>query len=299
MKLSISIVIPTFNGIDLLQTYLPSVIKHSHGADVIVVDDASTDDSVAWLRKNYPTVQVISLKENKGFATAVNTGFKHAKTDLVLLLNNDVKLYKNTILTLAQNFLDKPDLFGVGATEKLPSGKKRGKSCGSFQRGFLIHQSASVKNSGPSLWLFAASAMFDRHKWLKLAGMDHLYRPAYWEDIDIGYRAWKAGFTCWFDHQAIVYHQAESTMNRELKWKKQIIVFKNQCLFYWKNISDLSLIWQHFIWLPYHLVVTSIRSKGAFLIGFLWALVQLAEAVSQPQNYQQKRSDRQVIEHTT
>lgn len=295
MKLSITIVIPTYNGLDLLKKYLPQVIQHAHGYKIIIVDDASTDNTSTWLRDNHPKIEVVTLEENSGFAAAVNKGFTVAETDYVLLLNNDVALHPDTIKNLSKNFASNSKLFAVGALEQLPKSKQRGKSIGHFKRGLLIHGPAEELNSGSTLWVFAASGLFSKKIWQKLSGLDELYFPAYWEDIDLGYRAWKAGYECLFDASATLTHQAEATMNRELGWKKQVYAFKNQLLFFWKNVTSPQLILLHFLWMPYHLTVTTIKTKGAFLLGFLSALGQLSSVADQPKNYQDKRTDTEVI----
>jgi GT2 family glycosyltransferase len=294
MKSSLSIVIPTYNGKRLLKKYLPSVTKYSNNAQIIIVDDASDDRTKAWLEKNYPEIKLVVFEENQGFAAAVNEGFATATTDHVLLLNNDVELKEDTIKKLSRHFKTKKKLFGVGAKELLPKGKERGRSIGAFHRGLLVH-SGHVLETGNSLWVFGASGMFSKKIWDKLSGMDELYFPAYWEDIDIGYRAWKAGFTCLFDEEAALFHQAEATMNKELGWMKQVYAFKNQILFFWKNITDISLITQHVLWMPYHLVVTSLRSKGAFFLGFLFALLQLGSVFKQEKTYTDSRTDSEII----
>jgi len=107
--------------------------------------------------------------------------------------------------------------------------------------------------------------------------MDTIYKPAYWEDIDLCWRARKKGWKILFEPKSIVYHKHETTNIRELgKRKMEVAAYKNQILFVWKNIRSWQLL-QHFIWLPYHLIFTTIKSKGLFLIGFLQALLQLKE----------------------
>ena len=294
MYSSITIVIPNFNGIHLLKRHLPSVVAHSVGAQIIVVDDASTDTSLSWLSKKYPNVKIIQNQKNLGFAATVNRGFKAATGNLVLLLNNDVSINQHTIEKLKLHFSNK-QVFAVGALEKLPRGKRRGKSQGRFARGLLIHSKANKLNSGPTLWTFAASGMFNKSIWLGLGGLDTLYKPAYYEDIDIGYRAWKAGFVCLFEPGATVEHDAEATMNKTFGAKKTMYVFKNQLLFFWKNVTDLDLILLHLLWTPYHLIITTIKTRGAFLAGFILALLQLDQVSAQESKFPNRFADKEVI----
>lgn len=267
--LNIAIVIPNYNGLALLKKYLSSVVKHSQGSLITIVDDCSTDQSTKFIKSQFPQINVVTTPKNVGFSGAVNLGFESVQADLVLLLNNDVELKADTISKLLPYFRDKK-VFAVGAKEVLPRGE-RGRSKGTFDRGLLVHEAASL-NTGNTLWVFAASGMFVKKIWDELGGLDELYNPAYWEDIDIGYRAWKQGYRCLFARDAEVFHEAEATMNLVLGGNKQVIAFRNQLLFFWKNIDDKTLIRSHLNWLPYHLTVTNWKTRGAFAKGFLQAL---------------------------
>jgi GT2 family glycosyltransferase len=292
--MNISIVIPSFNGLSLLQKHLGSVVRHAHQAEIIVIDDASTDASVSWINTKFPRVKVVSNPQNLGFAGSVNRGFNLASNDLVLLLNNDVSINRHTLSYLLPHFQN-PAVFGVGALELLPLGKKRGKSVGTFAKGLLIHSPAPSLSFGPTLWLFNASAMFRKRLWRRLGGLDPLYKPAYWEDIDISYRAWKAGYQCLFEPRATVNHDSEATMNQVLGNSKDVYVFKNQLLFYWKNVTDFDLIVSHLLWLPYHLTVTTLKSRGRFLLGFLLALRELGRISSQTSHLPFTISDKTLV----
>lgn len=294
MKSSISIVIPNYNGLDLLQRHLPSVVKFASNYQILLVDDASTDNSVAWTRATYPQIDIVVQSQNQGFVLSVNHGVRLARHNLILLLNSDVSLHSDTIPHLLPHFQDE-SIFAVGAKEILPDGSHQGKSIGAFQRGLLIHSKATKLEFGPTLWVFGASGMFRRDYWLKLGGLDPLFKPAYWEDIDLGYRAWKAGLRCLFEPRSTVAHDHEATMARFLKSKKTPLAFKNQLLFYWKNITDPCLIVSHLLWMPYHLIVTSYKTKGAFLFGFILALHQIPEIFNQAVSTRDKLTDLQVI----
>lgn len=272
MKPDLSIVIPTYNGQKLLEEFLPSVITYCHGAEIIVVDDASNDETASFMKTHYPGIKLIVNRFNRGFSYSVNRGFKKAKTKYVLLLNNDVELQANTIPHLLDTIKQDENIFGVGAKEILPDSSNRGCGLAQFSRGLLVHRGDKSSKCRTTLWVFGASGLFRRDLWLELSGLDELYRPAYWEDIDLGYRAWKKGYRCLYQPEASVLHQCETTMNEVLKGRKARIVYRNQLLFFWKNITSTRLWLEHFTWLPYHLLVTSWRSRGDFLFGFFMAL---------------------------
>ena len=86
----LAIVILNWNGKDLLERFLPSVVAHADEAELWVIDNASTDDSIKFLEQNFPSVNRILLNQNYGFAKGYNDGLKKIDADLFCLLNNDV-----------------------------------------------------------------------------------------------------------------------------------------------------------------------------------------------------------------
>jgi len=273
-----SIVIPNYNGSHLLKKNLPKVIKAAEDAEIIVVDDASTDDSLKILKTSFPEVRVVRHRTNQRFAIACNSGVNAARGNIIVLLNSDVFPELDFLQPMRRHFEDE-QMFAVGCME-IVGEKTRGKSTGKFQQGMLVHAEAQDRKPGPTLWAFGGSGAFSHEKWLKLGGMDALFRPAYWEDIDLSYRAWKRGWKVVFEPKSRVYHQPEST-NISAFGRARIrrIASKNQLLFVWKNITDSKLIVSHLIWFPLRLLVSVVKGDGAFLWGSLHALWQLPEAV--------------------
>lgn len=273
-----SIVIPNYNGVHLLKKNLPVVIKAAKNAEIIVVDDASTDDSVKLLREQFPQVNLVVNQQNLRFAKACNAGVNKAKGEIIVLLNTDVWPEKDFLKALVPHFKD-DGVFAVGCLEIVGS-ETRGKATGKFEKGLLVHQEASERQPGPTLWAFGGSAAFSRKKWLELGGMDHLYSPAYWEDIDLSYQAWKRGWEIRFEPRSRVHHEPEST-NIDAFGRKRIekIASKNQLLFVWKNIHDRKYILQHLIWLPWRFAAAVLKGNSAFVLGTFQALRQLPEAM--------------------
>ena len=280
-----SIIIPNFNGRTLLERNLPKVLQacqsHTSGDwEIIIVDDASNDESVGFLKKNYPQVKLVRHKTNQYFAISCNNGVKAAKGEIIVLLNNDVIPEKNFLKPLLENFSSKM-VFSVGCQEKSQSGGKTilsGRAGGEFKRGFLVHWRAKDQDKKDTLWTASGSAAYRKSLWVKLGGLDPLFRPAYGEDIDLSYRAQKSGFKILFEPKSKVFHQHETTNIKAFGEKKiKIYAFKNQFLFVWKNITDFSYLCQHFLWLPYNLLLSGFRTRGLFLQGLLLALKQLPE----------------------
>ncbi|NNE77082.1 MAG: glycosyltransferase, partial [Pricia sp.] len=105
-----AIVILNWNGEVLLERYLPSVIRFSQGADIYVVDNASSDSSVAFLKSQYPDIKVIQNQENGGFAKGYNEGLKHIDADIFCLLNSDVEVTEGWLQPILKVFEEKPEV---------------------------------------------------------------------------------------------------------------------------------------------------------------------------------------------
>ncbi|MEX0275158.1 MAG: glycosyltransferase family 2 protein, partial [Flavobacteriaceae bacterium] len=99
--MKIAIVILNWNGELLLQKYLPSVVKHSPGADIYVADNASSDDSVAVVRQLFPSVGIIQNTENGGFAKGYNDALAHVDADVYCLLNSDVEVTEDWLVPVS------------------------------------------------------------------------------------------------------------------------------------------------------------------------------------------------------
>ena len=271
---SVSIVIPNYQKLPLIK-HLPKVIAASQGSEIIVVDDASPDDTVVYLTKHFPQVKLVVNQTNQRFAVSCNRGVKAATGEIVVLLNSDVAPKPNFLKPLIKHF-DDPSVFAVSCLEIQKSGVSGRNHC-QFKRGFLIHSAASINKTKATenCWATGGSSAFDRQKYLELGGMDPLYQPAYWEDIDLSWRAReKFGYQILFEPQSQVWHNHETTNVSVFGQRKmELMALRNQILFVWKNIRGQQLL-EHWLWLPYHLVLTTIRTRGLFLTAFLQAVLK-------------------------
>ncbi len=264
--LKVSVVIPNYNGEGLLGIHLSKVIsaldnKANQIIEVIVVDDASTDGSVELLKEKFPKVKVVRHRVNKRFPSAVNTGFRSAKGELVLLMNSDVSPSIKVLESVHSHFED-TNLFGVSLHEKGFFWAK-----GIFRKGFVEHSSGGLSRKvHNTFWLSGGSSVFRKSMWKKLGGLDEeLYSPFYWEDIDISYRAMKRGWRLLWDPKAKVTHKHEST-NKVFDGKyKSRIQERNQLFFIWKNITSKRMLGKHFG----GLMRRALRHPGYFRIIFM------------------------------
>jgi len=126
----------------------------------------------------------------------------------------------------------------------------------------------------------AGYGAFDRQKFLVLGGYDDLYLPGRLEDSDLCFRAWKKGWTLFYEPSSIVYHKGAMAFNERFGETGTLrINHRNAFLFVWKNITDLSYLAAHFFFLPFRLLVALLRNQREFVLGFFDALPHAMKAV--------------------
>jgi len=257
---SIDIIIPSYNGRRLLTKHLPQVIKHSSYLNkIIVVDNGSTDGTVDWLAEKYPEIQVVRNKTNLGFTIPINQGVAASRSEFFVLLNNDVRPGKDYLKNILSFFHD-DKVFAVSFNEaesSWPQISWDGKI--QFTRG----EDKSSPRFSP--WGSGGSAIFRRTIWDKIGGFNPIYSPYYWEDIDIGYRAWKMGYKVIWDNHSSVFHEHESTASKLNQTYVSEIKQRNELIFNWLNITDKDLVREHRRWLLRH----TLTHPGYFKIVFL------------------------------
>lgn len=280
--MKISIVIPNWNGYALLKKHLATVLSAADGSQVIIVDDASTDDSVRFLKTNFPSVVVIEQREHLGFASTVNKGVEKAKGDIIILLNTDVEPDKDFIKPLTKHFDDK-NVFAVGCMDKsMEKGKmvERGRGVARWHRGFYVHSRGEV-TSQDTAWVSGGSGAFRKLMWQKLGGMDTLFNPFYWEDIDLSYRARKAGWQTVFEPKSVVthFHEEGKILKEYTPQTIKEIAYRNQFLFIWKNVTDSSIFFMHVFWTPIRLFQSLANGDIAFIKGYFRALSKIPQVI--------------------
>ena len=278
-----SIVLPNWNGVHLLEKNLPSVIVAAPKAEIIIADDASDDGSVAFIKNKFPQITLIQNSFRQGFAGNVNSGVAKATGDIVVLLNTDVRPEIGFLDPLVAHFSD-PNVFAVGCMDKSIEGKKivfRGRGVARWERGLFIHSRGDV-GKHTTAWVNGGSGAFRKDIWLKLGGMDTLFKPFYWEDIDLSYRALKSGYRLVFEPKSVVVHDhaSGSIQQHYSLFTINTLAYRNQCMFIWKNLSERSLIIDHIIWTPIRIIQAIFRFDVAFIWGYLKALFFLPRIFS-------------------
>ena len=293
--MNISIVIPNWNGRELLAVYFPSVIEAAtryrieskSTVQIILVDDASTDDSLKWLNERYgenDLVDIIVNQKNLGFLRTVNLGFEAAKGDAVFLLNNDVRVEPDCIGPLVKNFQD-PEVFAVCCragrinSERLDGGGKIGR----FERGFwrvFLNYEASPPSTDDLISFYGSGGytMYDRKKWEVMGGFQDCLAPIYWEDVEICYRAWKRGWKVMFEPSSHVRHLGSATMGKKpMRSEMAIVTERNRLQMTWINLHDRGMFARHLFWLALKLIGAAVSFKWNYIRSFLSAFGKLSK----------------------
>ena len=255
-----SIVIPNWNGRDLLEKYIPSIIeatKHNPANEIIVVDNASEDGSAQFLKTTHPQVRVLELDKNYGFGGGSNRGFAAAKNDIVVLLNSDMRVAPDFLAPLLEGFHDE-NVFAVSCQIFFSDPNKLREETGLTQAwwengGLRVRHriDEKVQSAFPCFYGGGGSCAFDRHKFAELGGFDELLKPFYLEDTDLGYLAWKRGWTVFYEPRSIVWHEHRGTIGKKFSQAYiQSILKKNFLLFCWKNIHEWPRLASHFFFAP-------------------------------------------------
>jgi GT2 family glycosyltransferase len=223
IKKSISIILPNYNGAHLMEEYLPSVFQALHFSDIeyeiIFIDDASKDNSVTFIKNQYPEIQIICNQENLGFSKTCNLGILKAKNDLIFLLNTDVALEQNYFENQFKYF-ENPNTFGVMGRIMNFNGNKIEDAARTLRlKGFKLKANKFYyinNNKKPvyTAYLSGANALIDRKKINILNGFDEIYSPFYFEDFDLGLRAWQMGWHCIYDHNSVCYHKVSASTSK-------------------------------------------------------------------------------------
>lgn len=312
---SVCVVIPNYNGEDLIRSNVPKVIailkafaeRHHQKVELVIVDDGSKDTSKEILQHYEQqghdggvTFKILYNQKNLGFAPTVNRGVSESSSEIVYLLNSDVLPEKDFLDPLLPHF-DDETVFAVGSMDKSVEDEEtvlRGRGLGSWKRGLLIHKRGEVDQTN-TLWVSGGSGAFRKSIFEKLGELTELMSPFYWEDIDLSYRALKSGYKVLFEPKSVVVHEHEkgAIKNAATAKKVQTIAYRNQLYFVWLNISDGGLLLSHILWLPVHLLQAVVRGDKAFLDGFAQAFLHLSAIRSRRERVQKyrKRTDKEVL----
>ena len=252
--MKIAIVILNWNGKKLLEQFLPSVIEYSKEATIYVADNASTDDSVSFVKATYPSIKIIQNKENGGYAKGYNEALKDIEADVFCLLNSDVEVTKNWLSPVIETFKNEANTAII--QPKLLDYKKKdyfeyAGAAGGFIdkygypycRGRIFNtiekDSGQYNDNSEIFWASGACFFIRSTVFHQLNGLDD-YFFAHMEEIDLCWRARNLEYHVKYVSQSEVYHVGGATLDATNP-KKTYLNFRNSLFSLTKNAKGILL----------------------------------------------------------
>lgn len=270
----ISIIIVNWNGLRWLPECFSSLYDQQYkNFEILFVDNASTDGSVAWVTKHFPKTKIIINKKNLGFAEANNVGYREAKGEYVLFLNNDTRVTRSFLTELLEVFKKDPSIGGAQSKILLMDHPDTHDSVGAYltATGFLYHlgfgkKDTPIYNKYLELYTAKGACMMFKADVLKRISyegwvLDPTYF-AYFEESDMCHRIWLSGSRIVYAYKSVIYHKMGATSSGMNNAFIQYHSFKNRINSYLKNYGSRWLL----MYFPLHIVLV--------LCFALFALVQ-------------------------
>lgn len=322
MTQTVDIVIPSFNGRELLAANLPFLVDALKTFNIeepgkspiriIVVDDGSHDETAAFLTENFPFITKVTRPKQSGFSIAVNEGIAKGNGRFILCLNNDIQVTPDFLVPLLELFQDNT-VFAVTSRLLIPNEEgdepnsiknESGHAiffanCRLKQRRIPHEIMEKIAKPVPVSFAPGACVAYRRSTFEQLGGFDPVFAPFYWEDVDLSYRALKRGYKILYQPASIVYHKHSATINRYfIKEFVDAIFWRNLLLLNWKNLTDPSMWVKHLLSLPIETLFAVIGGRRHFLLGITNALSRIV-TVAKARNREKKESvinDKELLE---
>jgi GT2 family glycosyltransferase len=276
--MKVFVVIPNWNGADMISECLTSLEKQSLRHSVVLVDNGSIDDSVEIVAKKHSSVKIIKLPENTGFTGGVNTGIEYALkhgAEAVALLNNDAVAESKWLENLTKT-LKKSKTCGIVTSKFLSFDGKKIDSTGDIYTSWGLpyprgRDELDSLKFGETEEIFGASggASLYRAEMLKEIGLFDQKYFAYLEDVDLSWRAQLAGWKVLYEPKAIAYHKIGATSGR-IKGFSTYHYMKNLPMLFWKNVPTkfIPVIFPRLLFAYWTIVVKQL------LTGNRWATIK-------------------------
>jgi GT2 family glycosyltransferase len=274
---SVAIVILNWNGKNFLEQFLPSVTGSLYSnKKIIVADNASTDDSVSFVKNNYPQVQIIQNPANEGFAKGYNTALKQVQADYYVLLNSDVEVTPNWIGPVIE-LMEQDRMIAACQPKILAFGDKNkfeyAGACGGwldefgypFSRGRVFDDCETDKGQYDDVqqcfWAGGAAFFVRSSVYHELKGLDEFFF-AHQEEIDLCWRMQLAGYTIFVQPTSVVYHVGGGTLQRGSS-QKIFLNFRNNLIMLAKNLSFADAFWK----IPFRIFLDALAAWRALISG--------------------------------
>lgn len=303
MARSVCVLVLNYNGIEHLGDCLASLCRGSRSlgqrCPIVLVDNRSTDESVAFTRREFPGVEVVISPAND-FLFSLNAVVEARTEEIVVIVNNDMRFEEDFVGPLLGHF-DDPRVFGVGAAIRTWDGAEDtvGPRCARLEA-FWFHKWWSYERQQPALTLEACggAVAYRRAMFVELGGFDPLYRPGYYEDLDLSYRAWARGWTVVYEPRSRAYHKESVSMIKRFgDVAKERLLYRNHLLFTLKNIGGPWFVAGFLALLPYRILRAALRGYWVPLFGFFRALPLFPSAVAGRLASRAPRLDLAKFEH--
>ena len=244
---SISVVIPNYNGSEILVETIRCAIKALETSqvtdyEIIVSDDASVDDSIQVIKANFNDVIIRKSDLNTGFAGNTNRGIFETQKELIFLLNSDVHLTEGYFTSLIPMFANEKTFGVMGAIKDAETFKNQD---GAKYPKIILYNINSNKNVMsekavlPTFFLSGANALIRSSYLKKIGGFCELFNPYYSEDVELGIRAWRMGWELYFQPQAICFHETSSTIKKIDSQSVQLIAKRNKYFLHTLHLPKL------------------------------------------------------------
>jgi GT2 family glycosyltransferase len=252
--LKIAVVILNWNGKKLLEEFLPSIIRFSPNVQIYVADNASTDDSVAFIKNSFPLVKIISNIGNFGYAKGYNKALQYVEEEIYALVNSDIEVTENWLDAIEKTFLAEPDTAIV--QPRILDYKNRNYfeyagAAGGFIDAFgypfcrgrlfatLEKDKGQYNDDTEIFWASGACFFIRKSAFRELNGFDADFF-AHQEEIDLCWRAFNKGFKTRYIADSVVYHVGGATLQQGHP-QKTFLNFRNSLLMLTKNLPKQKL----------------------------------------------------------
>ncbi|MBW1792019.1 MAG: glycosyltransferase family 2 protein [Deltaproteobacteria bacterium] len=311
-----SIIIVNYNGKSFLNDCLVSIrsSEASH-EEIIVVDNASSDGSRDYIKKEFPYIKLIALDNNYGFALANNIGAEVAAGKYLIFLNNDTVVSPGWLETLCDTLSSDPTVGVAGSKLLLLSMPERVNSAGTniafdgrgYDIGFMDSDSDRYNTPGPRGGVCGAAMMVRKKEFLSLGGFDPMYFM-YFEDVDLCWRYWLSGYRVLYVPASLVYHRLGATAGSNRDSPLRVFCSTRNSMFnIVKNyeLPNMALalafsMMYHAVRLQTFLLSMQFESAGAILAAYGSLAKHMPQILRKRDNVQRTRkvSDKYLFENS-
>lgn len=270
---SVCLAILNYNGRKHLEALLPTAVvaanNYAGKCSILVLDNKSTESDVEWMKREYPSVRVEEAPEND-FLFSYNWLLPRLQEEVVVILNNDLRVDPDFIHPLVKHF-HSPDVFAVSASSYDWEGQEKtiGPAQLTYNNGFY-GWSFDQERQELCHTLFASGGFMavDRLKFIELGGFNRLFYPAYCEDLDLGFRAWRRGWRSIYEPESIVWHRESASWSVSKKSRPNKLNLRNSLLFQWASLPMSQDRYKRY-WSTLKLIIAGLYRKDALWLSIL------------------------------